>query len=145
MGLFAVGPRGRYTGGVIGRGWMAVGLVGAVLWCAPSAPAGDEDDTLPLISAERLGDADAAEPADEDQHELSPAERDALAAQGYELEIDDTIVTQTRIQPPASADTKNAKPKGAFGRTMDTVGLGMVAVASVLLPLAAAVAPFFLF
>ena len=125
---------------------MAVGVVGAVLCCAPNAPAGDDDDREPLISAERLGDADAPErAAPEEEHELSPAERDALAAQGYELEIDDTIVTQTRIQPPASADAKNAKPKGSFGRTMDTVGRGMVAVASVLLPLAAAVAPFFLF
>lgn len=130
---------------------MAVGLVGAVLWCAPSAPA-DDDDPLPLISAERLGDADApepdaeAEPADEaDAHYLSPAERDALAAQGYELEIDDTIVTQTRIQPALGEKQKDSKPKGAFGRAMDSVGRGMVAVASVALPLAAAVAPFFLF
>jgi hypothetical protein len=122
---------------------MVVGVVGAVLWCAPKAPASD-DEPLPLISAERLGDADAAEPAaPEDEHYLSPAEREALAAQGYELEIDDTIVTQTRIQPPAGE--KDDKHKGAFGRTMDSVGRGMVAVASVLLPLAAAVAPFFLF
>jgi hypothetical protein len=145
MGLFAVEPGARYTRSVIGRRWMAVGVVGAVLWCAPNAPASDGDEPLPLISAERLGDADAAGPADaETQHELSPAEREALAAQGYELEIDDTIVTQTRIQPP-SGEQKDAKPKGSFGRTMDTVGRGMVAVASVLLPLAAAVAPFFLF
>jgi hypothetical protein len=144
VGLFAVEPGGGYTGGVIGRRWMAVGVVGALLWCAPNVPASDDADRLPLISAERLGDADAAEPAaPDDQHYLSPAEREALAAQGYELEIDDTIVTQTRIQPPESE--QKAERKGGFGRTMDSVGRGMVAVASVLLPLAAAVAPFFLF
>jgi hypothetical protein len=127
---------------------MAVGLVGAVLWCAPRVGADDDADSAPpLISAERLGDADAPEAAmDDDAHYLSPAERDALAAQGYELEIDDTIVTQTRIQPPlGEQQKKDAKPKGAFGRAMDSVGRGMVAVASVAIPLAAAAAPFLLF
>jgi hypothetical protein len=111
----------------------------------PAAPRADtEDDTWPVISAERLGEADAPEPAPEaDDHYLSPAERDALAAQGYELEIDDRIVTQTRIQPARSE--QDDKPKGRFGRTMETMGRGMVAVASVVLPIAAAVAPFLLF
>jgi len=123
---------------------MVVGVAVATVWWATNAPAtSDEADTRPLISAERLGEADAPEPADEDQHYLSPAERDALAAQGYELEIDDRIVTQTRIQP--SAAEGDDKPKGPWGRAMDTAGKGMVAVASVVLPIAAAVAPFFLF
>lgn len=124
---------------------MAVGLVGTLLWWAPAlAPAGGDD--LPLLSAERLGDADAPEPdPGAEDHYLSPAERDALAAQGYELEIDDTIVTQTRIQPSQAEADKAKEPKGAFGRAMDSIGKGMVAVASVALPLAAAVAPFFLF
>lgn len=123
-----------------------VGLAAAALWCVPTfAPSADADDR-PLISADRIGPQDEDEPArdDEDDHYLSPAERDALAAQGYELEIDDTIVTQTRIQP-SERDTKPVEKKGAFGRAMDSVGKGMVAVASVALPLAAAVAPFFLF
>ena len=122
------------------RGWIAVGLVAAMLWCLPGfAPAADEDDGQPLISASRIGPQDG-----ESNHYLSPAERDALAAQGYDLEIDDTIVTQTRIQP-SQKETQPEEPKGAFGRAMDSVGKGMVAVASVALPLAAAVAPFFLF
>jgi hypothetical protein len=125
---------------------MAVVLVVALVWCAPRlAPADGSQDSLPLISAERLGDADAPDPGDDAQnHYLSPAEREALAAQGYELQIDDHIVTQTRIQP-SEAETKPTEHKGSFGRAMDSVGKGMVAVASVALPLAAAVAPFFLF
>jgi hypothetical protein len=123
---------------------MVVGLAVVALWCAANSLAtGDDDaDTLPLISAERLGEADAPEPADEDEHYLSPAERDALAAQGYELEIDDRVVTQTRIQP---AKSEKEGPKGPWGRAMDTMGKATVAVASVVLPVAAAVAPFFLF
>jgi len=128
---------------VMGRGWIAVGLVAALVWCMPSfAPADDR----PLISADRIGPRDDDEPAqDSDDHYLSPAERDALAAQGYELQIDDTIVTQTRVQPSKRETEPEAEPKGSFARTMDSVGKGMVAVASVALPLAAAVAPFFLF
>jgi hypothetical protein len=128
----------------MGRGWIVVGLVAALLWCAPSfAPSADADDR-PLISADRIGPRDDDEPArDSDDHYLSPAERDALAAQGYELQIDDKIVTQTRIQP-SQKETEPTEPKGPIGRAMDSVGKGMVAVASVALPLAIAVAPFFL-
>jgi len=122
------------------RGWIAVGLAAAVLWCVPSFAPADEDDGTPLISASRIGPQE-----DDSNHYLSPAEREALTAQGYELEIDDDIVTQTRIQPSQKETQPPAEPKGAFGRTMDSVGKGMVAVASVALPLAAAVAPFFLF
>jgi hypothetical protein len=123
---------------------MVVGFVVAALWCATNSPAtsDEEADTAPLLSAERLGDADAPEPVGEDEHYLSPAEREALAAQGYELEIDDRVVTQTRIQP---AKSEKDGPKGPWGRAMDTIGKGTVAVASVVLPLAAFVAPFFLF
>jgi hypothetical protein len=126
---------------------MVVGLAVAALWCTTSSRATDDEaGTAPIISAERLGDADAPEPGPEveveEEHYLSPAEREALAAQGYELEIDDTIVTQTRIQP---SKAEKEKPKGPWERRMDTVGRGMVAVASVVVPLAAAVAPFFLF
>jgi hypothetical protein len=123
---------------------MVVGFAVVTMWCAANslATSDDDADTVPLISAERLGDADAPEPAADDQHYLSPAERDALAAQGYELEIDDRVVTQTRIQPSRS---EKEPPKGRWGRAMDTIGKGTVAVASVVLPLAAAVAPFFLF
>jgi hypothetical protein len=114
---------------------MAVLLVAALVWCAPRLAPAEDGHAAPLISAERLGDADAAEPgADANNHYLSPAEREALAAQGYDLQIDDTIVTQTRIQP-SQAETEPVEPKGAFGRAMDSVGKGMVAVASVALPL----------
>lgn len=130
-------------GPVVSRRWIVVGLVATALWYAPGVPAADDEDPLPAFSAQRLGDADAPEPAPEEEHYLSPAEREALAAQGYELQIDDTIVTQTRIQDPKGP--KDEAPKGTFGRTMDKMGRGMVAVASVVVPLAAAVAPFFLF
>lgn len=125
----------------MGRRWMVVGFVVGALWCATNSPATSDEEAgaAPLISAERLGDADAAE---EDEHYLSPAEREALAAQGYELEIDDRVVTQTRIQP---AKSEKDGPKGPWGRAMDTMGKATVAVASVVLPLAAFVAPFFLF
>jgi hypothetical protein len=143
--LLAVGAASRYTESRMGRGWIAVGFGMALVWCAPALAPAEEQQALPLISAERLGDADAPDPdVDTNNHYLSPAEREALAAQGYNLQIDDTIVTQTRIQPPQSK-TEPVEPKGAFGRAMDTVGKGMIAVASVAIPLAAAVAPFFLF
>lgn len=123
---------------------MAVLLVAALVWCAPRLAPAEGGQAPPAISAERLGDPDAPDPAmDAHNHYLSPAEREALAAQGYELQIDDSIVTQTRIQP-SQAETEPVEPKGAWGRTMDTVGKGMVAVASVAIPLAMAVAPFFL-
>src|SRR6185436_5751541 len=87
-------PRTGILPSVMGRGWIGVGLVAALLWCTPSfAPSADADDR-PLISADRIGPQDDDEPArDSDDHYLSPAERDALAAQGYELQIDDKIVT----------------------------------------------------
>jgi hypothetical protein len=129
---------------------MMVGVAATcvVVACAknPPEPSAEVDDR-PLIAAERLGDADAPEPvlehesALEDERYLSPAEHEALAAQGYEPKIDDRIVTQTRVQE--SMAEKEAK--GPWGRAMDNVGRGFVAIASVLLPLAAFVAPFFLF
>jgi hypothetical protein len=125
---------------------MAISLVAALVWCTPRLAPAQQHQAPPEFSADRLGDPDGGEPgADANNHYLSPAEREALAAQGYELQIDDTIVTQTRIQPSQQETEPPAEPKGAFGRAMDSVGKGMVAVASVALPLAAAVAPFFLF
>ena len=137
------------------RRWVRIGVVVTCVAgaCAKNPPAPRaEVDERPLISADRLGDGDAPEPAaapqgqardqeQEDDRYFSPAEHEAMAAQGYEVKIDDRIVTQTRIQPAESADDE---PKGPWGRAMDTIGKGFVAVASVLLPLAAAVAPFLL-
>jgi len=101
-----------------------------------------ESDELPAFSAERLGDGDEpdAAPVPDDERYLTPAEREALAAQGYEPRIDDRV-TQTRVEPPAS----EAKEKGPWGRAGDHIGRGFVAVASVALVIGAAVAPFFLF
>lgn len=117
----------------------------ALLVCAAQQPdlfAADDDD-LPAFSAERLGDGDEPDalPAAEEERYLTPAEREALAAQGYEPRIDDRVTTQTRIEPAKS----EAKEKGAWGRAGDHIGRGFVAVASVALVVGAAVAPFFLF
>ena len=150
-GPFAGRGGGEYSKGSMGRRWVTVAVAVACVAaaCAKNPPVPQaEVDEVPLISAERLGDADAPEPALEhdsaleEARYLSPAEHEAMASQGYEPEIDDRIVTQTRIQPAAS---EQEGPKGPWGRAMDTMGRGFVAVASVLLPLAAAVAPFLLF
>jgi hypothetical protein len=134
----------------MGRRWLKVGVAVAGILAVsaknPPEPRADGGDELPLISAERLGDADAPEPpanapAVEDERYLSPAEHEALEAQGYDLAIDDRTVTQTRVQP-AKSDTE---PKGKWGRAMDHMGKGFVAVASVAVVVGAAIAPFFLF
>ena len=123
------------------RGMVAI----ALLVCATQQPNlfASEDDELPVFSAERLGDGDApdAPAAAAEERYLTPAEREALAAQGYEPRIDDRVTTQTRVQPSAS----EAKEKGAWGRAGDHIGRGFVAFASVALVVGAAVAPFFLF
>jgi len=126
---------------------VGVGLAATILACARYAPeVSDRPDDFPEMSAARLGDADAPETAPVDaaagleERYLTPAEREALASQGYEPSIDDHVVTQTRIEP-----ARKDAPKGPVGRAMDHLGKGFVAVASVALVVGAAVAPFFLF
>jgi hypothetical protein len=108
--------------------------------CAQQQPE-PEAEALPELSAERLGDADTPdEVVPDDQRYLTPAEREALAAQGYEPAIDDRMTTQTRVQPPRGEPGKTKTE-----RTMDHMGRGFVAFASVAMVVGAAVAPFFLF
>lgn len=135
---------------VMVRRAMTVGVAAALAAVACASRQPDplaEVDTRPLVSADRLGDADAPEPPPvaatdpvEDRY-LTPAERDALAAQGYEPRIDDRVVTQTRVEPPKNG----SEQKGPWGRAADHMGRGFVAIASVAMVIGAAVAPFFLF
>ena len=116
------------------------GVVGMVvlLACASPSPAPVANQRP---SADQL---EALEPEDSYAHFLSPAERQALAAQGYDLEIDDT----TELAESSASDRDDGErrePKGRVGRAMDHAGRALVSVASVALTVGAAIAPFFLF
>jgi hypothetical protein len=133
-----------------------VGLVLLVI-AAWGGCAKQEPEPSPNITAERLGestaafddDADDAAAMDElDPHPddsvwagLTPAERQALSDQGYEIHIDEADREALRAEQEQQEEEAN---KGAFGRAMDHVGRASLSVAAVAISVGMMVAPFFL-
>jgi hypothetical protein len=129
-------------------------LVAIATWggCAKQEP-----EPAPNITAERLGestsalddgatDATGADAMDElDPHPddsvwaaLTPAERQALSDQGYEIHIDEADREALR------AERENEGEEAKGGSLMDHVGRASMSVAAVAISLGMMVAPFFL-
>jgi hypothetical protein len=76
--------------------------------------------------------------------QLSPAERQALDDQGYDIAVDhDDWAEQAALEAKDPGHTDEAP--GGLQRAMDHVGKATVAVSSVALAVGMVVAPFFLF
>jgi len=116
---------------------LAEGLVTAACGLGQHhAVASPDEDDPPAISAETLGEPDLGDPA---WDALSPEERAAIERSDIPRPfLDDAAPGKT---PP---DTPSEQ-RGRMARLFDTIGKVGVAVVSVGLTLAAAVAPFFLF
>jgi hypothetical protein len=112
-----------------------------------------EPEPAPKITAERLGEPEsaldaAAEAEALDPHPddsvwagLTPAERQALADQGYEIRIDEADREALRAEREEHVEESQ---KGSFGRAMDHVGRASVSVAAVAMSVGMMIAPFFL-
>jgi hypothetical protein len=95
-----------------------------------------------VFSAERLG---PQIPETSLAAQLSPAQRDALADQGYEIGLDDDDWdVQAAEEAAARGEQAEEAEKGGFKRTMDHIGRATVAVTMVAVSVGMMIAPFFL-
>jgi hypothetical protein len=137
--VFAAREGGEYT---FAMRW---GLAAAVVvWCGLCVGcAKQEPEPEYRISASQLGHAI---PPGSLAAQLSPAERAALEAQGYEIAVDeDDWEEQAAREAEALAEGELEEDGGGFQRAMDHVGKATVAVTSVAMAVGMVVAPFFLF
>lgn len=140
--LFAASVREGYS---LAMRWPLVAVGAALLGVVLVSCAKHEPDPYFRITARNM---EPRIPPGALAAQLTPAERAALDAQGYEIQTDvDDWEAQAALEAERGVPLEGVpeEEQSGFQRTMDHVGKATVAVSSVAIAVGMVVAPFFLF